>query len=239
MNYKKIVLFKLLLFSSASSSLKAFDISQLSRSFTTSSVLNATGVVAGLYFGYTIITYAYTQIKEYYENKVLNEIVDALLVSVIPNNLLQEQLCQADYESALKKKAQLVAMRKRIIEQLEKILKNPQQFSDKHYKKMQGDLALAKTTFNLIDIFRPENKFERHQHIITLLDTYVDDQIIATYILMSKPRGECTTQELQERELKSEKRQKIITLLKSKLQDNCEQFFTIAVKLIYLITGTE
>ncbi|MDT8413652.1 MAG: hypothetical protein RQ875_14390 [Vicingaceae bacterium] len=189
----KKLLFKTLLIISltatqASSALSTFDTAKDTVSNCYSSKIGF-GVVAVI-AGYAAGTFIYKAYKCYLENKIINETVDALFLSLTLNSTLAK-LPKEEQEKAFRKKAWLISMRKRIISQLQQ----QKTLSKEHKAALNKALNNAYLAFNIVDLFS-KNPYEQDYVNASFLDTMIENNIINSILLQFKPNAECNQEEL-------------------------------------------
>ncbi len=172
----------------------------------------AAAATAGI-CSYKLIKHIYAQSKEYLENKIIDETVDAIIVGLMPHSKLNN-LSVPKREEILRKKARLIAMRKRICSQLEKKITDESILSPEHKNKLQKNLEFGKKVFKIIDAFRLDNDFEKEYAATSFMDQTIENSILNSIILTTKPNAECTAQELLEKKTKEIRKAKIISKLK-------------------------
>lgn len=165
------------------------------------------------YLGYKF----YYQGKEYLENKIIDETVDAIVVGLTPVSSLNG-LPNEEREKVLRKKARLINMRKRVLVKLnDQIIDTSNSLSQLHRDAIQEDIYNAKTAFIIIDAFRIKNSYEKDYIVASKLDQYIEDNIVSSIILVKKPDVECTQQELNEKQAKEQCKAKIVAKLQRKV----------------------
>ena len=161
------------------------------------------------YAGYQFYQYS----KEYVENRIVEETIQAIEVGLTPVSAL-DVLSSQDREAALRKKAQLINMRKRVMAALTTQIDT---LSNQHKEIIQKDLVRAKKAFSIIDLFRKHNPYEKEYTIATSFDSLVENNIVSSIILTTKPDNECTQKELVEKQKKAERKAKILAKLAGRI----------------------
>lgn len=183
-------------------------------------VTNAAKVAAiglGAYATYKIAFFCYNQFNEYIENKIITEAADNFILAVTSNYTLQK-LPVEQREKAFRRKARLIGMRKRIINDLkQKLSDSANNFSSEHRKLLQEKIALADTLFAGIDLARTENPYEDEYGTASTIDAFIESKIINSIILTCKPKEECSIDELTQKQKIEARRTKIVQKASSKI----------------------
>lgn len=174
-------------------------------------------LAASAYIGYEAAVIGNKKIQEYVENKIVDTAVDAIVLMFTKNSTLQK-LPAKKQEAALRKKARLINIRKRVLIQLnEKLEDTDHKLSSAHYDNLHGKVKMANIAFAIIDAVREENPYEKEYAQAGAIDKIIETKIIESIILETKPDSECTPGELKEKEIKAVRRAKILEKLKSHL----------------------
>jgi len=180
--------------------------------------LNTSTIVclgAGAILGAGFIQYAYNYAKkaynQYLENKIINGTVEHIAVAVTPYTILTP-------EATVRKKAQLICARKRIMATLADTIKTGA-LSPQHAAIVQKNVKTAEKIFKSIDLVRKKNPFEHEYLNATLFDKHMENSVIRSILLITKPDSECTPQELKEKQIRKARKAKIVDRLKIKVND--------------------
>ncbi len=198
-------------------------------------VIAAVGIGAGLFLGYKAIRWAYQKSQHYVENKIIDETVDALVLALTTNATLQ-RLPQEERERAFRKKAKLINMRKRMLNRLiNHVADTTNGLSEAHRTLLQEDIELVKAIFTVVDLVRTQNPYEKEYAEASILDTAIENTVMNSIILMSKPENECTPKELSQKQQKAVRRDKIIAKLKGRIRSIWLQKIARSVVLLNLL----
>lgn len=190
------------------------------------------GILAGM-TGYTLGKYLYAKYTAYVNNKIINETVDALYLSITLNNTI-EKLPQSEREQAYRKKAQCINARKRVIVQLTDIEKQAS-LSKQHSASLHKLLYRTSKIFNLVDSIRTQNPYEQDYIVASRLDKIVENSLIKSIILNLKPENECTQAELTKKQELAHRRSIIEHKLKNKIVENALDNYGIYIRIAKLI----
>lgn len=162
----------------------------------------------GLYSGKLIVD----QIKRYIEDRLVDEVLDMLALEFTPNFQIHK-LPADECEAALRKKARLINIRKRVIATL--ALKT-QELSCEHKKNIQRSIDSFNRLFAVVDAVRRENKYENEHNIASYIDRLIESIFVNSIILRTKPESECTKQELDQRKASLEKKVRLFKKIKER-----------------------
>lgn len=185
----------------------------------------------GIMGAYLIGHYAYTAITSHIEKIMVQAATESIILACTPNHLLKKSLSPENYDQALKKKARFIALRSKILSDLEKRLENADNFSKKHAQKLRGSLRAAHLFFSTIDSIRllqRKNPYEK-EYVLSIIDCYIAQWIVDSFIVSTKPDAECSLKELSDKKNKKIHTKKLITELarkeiKSFFIKNIEEF---------------
>ena len=167
--------------------------------------------------GYALGKFAYNKYKQYMKNRIIDESVEAVVLACTPNlklSLLPEQARQ----DALRKKARLINIRKRVVTKLSEAVTHGSTFSsDDHRYALQKNMQYAETAFKLVDAIRFENPYEKEYTVASYVDTVVEKNVIDSLMLASKPDKECSSAELRKKQEIAQRREVILGKLKDRV----------------------
>lgn len=171
----------------------------------------------GAYAAYKITLFVYEQFNKQLENKIIDESADHIVLALTSNTTIKK-LPAAQREAALRTKARLICMRKRIIDNIKQKLSNPAcHYSLEHQTILQERINLADLLFGGLDLVRGENEYEKEYETPTTIDAFVESKIIDSIILTCKPAEECNIDELNQKQKIESRREKIIQKASSKI----------------------
>lgn len=177
---------------------------------TATDVAKAATIGLGAYATYKLAFFCYNQFNEYIENKIITEAADNIVLAVTSNYTLQK-LPEEQREKAFRAKARLIGMRKRILNDLKQKLSDPaNSFSSEHRKLLQEKITVADILFAAVDLVRIENPYEDEYETPTTMDAFIESKIINSIILTCKPKEECSTDELTQKQKIEARRAKIV-----------------------------
>lgn len=172
---------------------------------------------AALFGGFKIAQYLINQSKNYIDQKIEDEIVETITLACTTNGSI-EKLPQQEKEAALKKKAWFINVRKRILVKLNTLLNSSTNLlSASHHTVLKATIASAQSIFSLVDLVRSTNPYENDYETPSYVDLAIEDQIIDSILLMSKPNAECTQAELAKKAAGKPRQARIAARLKSKV----------------------
>lgn len=180
--------------------------------------------------GYTASILAYNSYQQYVENKIINETVEALFLSITLNSTIKK-LPKTEREEAFRKKARLINLRKRIIARLEDVITN-ETLSAEHTAALNQNLQKALKAFALIDKIRNENPYEQEYAVASQLDQMIENNLINSILLRFKPDTECTQQERAKKQELTNRR----SIIKQKLQDKIANVWSANIMQMLIIT---
>ena len=185
--------------------------------------LGAAVIAGASYAGYQLFKFGYQKFQEYREDYILNATVESITTALYPLRLVQT-LPAEEKEKILRRKAQLINQRKRIIAQLEEIIAtNNVGLSQTHQEALKNQVAAIKLAFKAIDLFRKDNPYETDYLVPSYLDSITENAVVKGIILNLKPDCECTRQDTIEKEKSAARKAKLIAKLKTKALDSASQ----------------
>lgn len=182
-------------------------------------------VIAGL--SITAISYKvghiiYTKIKNSIEAKIENEIADSIVLAATSNHKISK-LPKEQKEEKLRKKAKLINARIRILNKLESDLNTGKlEISKNHELILKAKLIEAKAIFHWIDkiknsAFCIPNPYEKDYIIAGFQESLIEDNIIKSIILATKPLDELTEQDKKIKKDKEIRKDRIINKIKHRI----------------------
>lgn len=205
-----------LLFSLSSLNTQCF-LDQVPAVLSSNKIINVAAAAAGIFVGYKLVMFSYDQGKKYLESKIINETVDAITLALTRNSTI-DTWPAVQKENALRKKAQLINMRKRVLAVLtDKVSDNSRELSQEHRNLLAYEVKRANNFFSIVDVVRKENPYEKEYEVASLVDQTIESYIISSIILELKPNAECTQKELNEKQTKMERKAKILAKLEHKV----------------------
>lgn len=176
----------------------------------------AAGATAAV-IGYKLVRYSYALAKKYLEEKVHDKVVDTIVIALAPPSTLNA-LSSDKKEKALRTKAWITALRKRILSRLDEYLMHEGKvLSPAHQKTIATNLKRAQLTFTIIDIVRSTNPYGHDYDVASRLDQIIEKRIIQSLLLACKPDSECNAAELAQKKSQEENKTKIMAKLQSKV----------------------
>lgn len=175
--------------------------------------------LAGIgYFGKLL----YNKIFNLFDEKVENEIVCQIILAFTSNSTI-DKFSEPERESAFRKKAKLINMRLRVMEQIE-ILAHCRHstFSKQHQMKLMNWYNKVKSTFSYIDIAREsflslKNPYEQEYKNSTLITSVIEKQIIESIVFSCKPEAEYTAADIKKKNQITRRRINILRKLQNEL----------------------
>lgn len=152
------------------------------------------------------------KIKLYLEDRLIDELLDMLVLEFTPN--FQIQKLPADQcEAALRKKARLINIRKRVIAALALRAK---ELSCEHQENIHRSIRSFKAVFKVVDAVRRENNYENDYKTASYVDRQIENSFVNSVILNTKPESECTKQELFQRKASLEAKVRLARKIKER-----------------------
>lgn len=190
--------------------------------------------------------YAQSQIDQALFDYYKDTIVDAFYLILMPPSCiiyhkrtfdLFTSHKEAKEEKDFRDKARFISMRKNIMEKLQKQIPSIQ--NDAHRSILDTEYKLATDLFNKVDQYRDNRKSEKSEleRYYTTVDRYekeyqgsmsirrsidqiIEDRLVASIILFTKPDSQCSPQELAQKKVNQERRIEIGQKVMQKLKDN-------------------
>lgn len=173
--------------------------------------------------GYKLAELIYTQVKDYLENRLLDTVADDIVIAITPGFTLNKK----NKEEILRKKARITNMRKRVLIKVQAIVAEAN-LSNKHKKALRSDIEMKKFFFRMIDAVGTENPYEKEYTNPSMVDTAIENSIVSSMLLNTKPAAECSLLELEEKNAKQKFRKKLMKKLKGRLNAAVYRAFLIS-----------